>query len=178
MVDEVAAVPRLRGICQHVFKCPAEEFGLLKPILLTKASLATCDMANRVCQGWHTPGHRLLPIGGERKTRLSQGPGRPWSPVPLPSPTPPVGRDGVLGDSHPDGVWAVCLAWDFSSWTLSLRAGLWGSSWSGPPPPRGKSLGCTHSLHRGTFIIRSVVYSGGSCPLSCWSSESHFVPVK
>lgn len=36
--NEAAAVSRLRDICQNVLKCPAEEFGLLKPILPTEAS--------------------------------------------------------------------------------------------------------------------------------------------
>lgn len=36
--NEAAGVSRLREIGQDVLKCPAEEFGLLKPILPTEAS--------------------------------------------------------------------------------------------------------------------------------------------
>lgn len=38
--NEATVVLTLRGICQDVLKCPAEEFGLRKPIFPAKASSA------------------------------------------------------------------------------------------------------------------------------------------
>lgn len=38
--NEAAVVLKLGDICEDFFQCPAEEFGLLKPILPTEASLA------------------------------------------------------------------------------------------------------------------------------------------
>lgn len=52
LVDNEATVfLTLRGICQDVLKRPAEEFGLLKPILPAKASSAILGHGKQGLQG-------------------------------------------------------------------------------------------------------------------------------